>query len=114
MSGESRNDVETWRTLFREADPEDVSGQGGRFMEENVDPLTDAILRAPPPATIEGLAVKARAVIEGTTATIWTAQDPREELDYDEELIRNLVEAVLRLAGVDRFGRPLAGEAAHG
>jgi hypothetical protein len=90
-----------------------MSGRYGAFMEANVDPLTDAILRAPPPATIEGLAVKARAVIEGTTATIWTAQDPREELDYHEELIRNLVEAVLRLAGVDRFGRPLA-EAAHG
>jgi hypothetical protein len=108
------NGAEFWEALFREADPDDVSGRWDAFLGENVDPLTTAILLAPPPTTIEGLAVKARAVIEATKREIWTAEDPREELDFDEEVIRNLVEAVLRLAGVDEFGRPMNGETAHG
>jgi hypothetical protein len=56
---------------------------------------------------VEGLALKARAMAYSTSRKIWEANDPREKLDFDEEFIRDRVEAVLRLAGVDRFGRPL-------
>ena len=78
-----------------------------------VDPLVDAILYAAPPTTLVGLAVKARALTRTTSPDIWDAAIPQEELEHDEEHLRGLVEGVLRLAGVDRFGHPLDGEAAH-
>jgi hypothetical protein len=96
--------LEAYRQVCAEADPEDVTGCGSHFLEQQLDPLEEAILRAPAPATIAGLAVKARALTLATDTAIWEATDPREELEYDEEFLRVVVESVLGLAGVDRFG----------
>lgn len=98
------NSEETYRQIFAEADPTDEIGRGNSFLEQHVDPLTEAILRAPPPATVAGLAVKARALTFTGKQKIWETDDPREELDLDEKFIRDLMVSVLRLAGVDRFG----------
>jgi hypothetical protein len=58
-------------------------------------------------STIAGLAVKARFTAEfALTAEEWD-QDPGD-LDYDKFVIRNLIENICALAGVDRFGRPLS------
>jgi hypothetical protein len=105
------NSEETYRQIFLEADPTDEIGRGNAFLEEHVDPLTEAILRAPPPATVAGLAVKARALTFTGKQKIWETDDPREDLDFDEEFLRDLVDNLLRLAGVDRFGCPLSSTA---
>jgi hypothetical protein len=74
----------------------------------NVYPLTRAIL-AHPAATVEGLAVKARALTFAARGRghVWEAEDV-EDLGWDEQVLRDLVDSLLRLAGVDRFGRPLS------
>ena len=102
---------EVYSRLFAEADPEGLMKQEEEFCEAEVYPLTEAILAAPA-ATVEGLAVKARALTFTIKPDIWEAEDA-EDLGWDEQVLRGLVEAVLRLARADRFGRSLAGEAAH-
>ena len=101
------NSPETWEQIFAEADPAGVRERADRLVEQEIDPLTMAILRAPPPATIEGLAVKARALTFTTKESVWEEPDT-DQLDFDEAFICDVVENLCRLAGVDRFGRPTA------
>ena len=75
-------------------------------MVSRLDPLSETIF-AHPAATVEGLAVKARALTYRSDREIWDAEDSAD-LDWHDEGLRSFVEAVLRLAGVDRFGRPIA------
>ena len=42
-----------------------------------------------------------------TRGHVWEAEDV-EGLSRDEQVLRDLVDGVLRLAGVDHFGRPVA------
>jgi len=60
--------------------------------------------------TIPGLAVKARHVAEyGLNVGDWL--EPRDQLDWDKLVIRDLIENLCGLAGVDRYGQPVAGDA---
>jgi hypothetical protein len=74
-------------------------------LHEPLDWLSDKIGKAPPPQTLEGLALKAR-VLGLAFARAWD-KDPGR-LDWDELLVRQVVENACALAGVDRLGRPLA------
>ena len=104
---------EVYFRLFAEADPDGVLKREEEFCATRIFPLAEAIL-ATPAATVEGLAVKVRVLTFATKQQIWGAKDV-EDLGWDEQVLRDMVDAVLRLAGVDRMGNPttLAGEAAH-
>jgi hypothetical protein len=54
-----------------------------------------------------GLAVKARYTAEFALTSKEWGEDPGE-MDYDKFAIRDLIENICALAGVDRFGRPVS------
>jgi hypothetical protein len=60
-----------------------------------------------PASTIAGLAVKARYTAEFALTSKEWGEDPGE-MDYDKFAIRDLIENICALAGVDRFGRPVS------
>ena len=71
---------------------------------ERLDPVVRTITRAPA-RDITGLALKANA-----TATAWASLWERtpEELDYEHELLRDLIESVCAVAGVNLAANPRA------
>lgn len=84
----------------------EAHGQVAKIRDE-LRPLHAAI-NALPARSIEGLALKARALI----AAVWPCGDYQAgrhlgaEEDWDKEHIRSLVNACLSLAGVGHFGEP--------
>jgi len=64
---------------------------------ERLDPLSEAILHAPPAHTIRGLAVKARVAMEDVSR-YW--DKPIRDLDMDQHLYRDLIETICTMAGV--------------
>jgi hypothetical protein len=59
--------------------------------------------RLAPAVTVAGLAVKARPLAFTTRWHVWETEDV-EELDQDKQVLRDLVESLLRLTRVDRSG----------
>jgi hypothetical protein len=103
---QKENGVEGWSAVCRRVagHHDAVISKWNDFLEENVDPLQERILKLPA-FTVAGLAVKAR-VLGFNKSRAWDREPP--DLDYDLAIIRNLVENACALVGVDRFGQPLA------
>ncbi|UIY45854.1 hypothetical protein [Methylobacterium radiotolerans] len=100
---ERRGDAAVMELYHELGAPFDQVFTDAAAMRERADGPAEALFKLRLPATLAGLAVLARA-LAGFHVELW--DDPLEELEIDERMLRLTVEATLALAGVDRVGRP--------
>jgi hypothetical protein len=82
--------------VYREQKIDELS-ERREALDRRIDPILDAI-RQLPARSLAGLAIKARAVAV-TMDHLWDV--PANDLDWEEEFLRDLIENVCALAGVN-------------
>jgi hypothetical protein len=75
----------------------DVAGQKVETVSREIYPIEDQIMETPA-RTVAGLRVKAMLTVSVATR-LW--EKPFRDLDYDQQAMRSLIEAVCAVAGLD-------------
>jgi hypothetical protein len=99
--------LEEWKRVDTEMPCTNALIKQLEAVDVRLDPIIDAI-QATPARTLAGVAVKARAAAY-TIEECW--RKPQDELDWQETVLRDLIEGVCALAGVDL--PRLAGSKSH-